>query len=156
MECDKYSRCLVGDGQHAVICALAEWPYLRLAQMAVLEFHEVMGCPIDEEPGLRDCELRVRLIREETEELFDAVAKGDLVEAVDALGDIIYVVLGSAVAWGIDMDAVFGEIHRSNMTKAGPDGPVHDAGGKVVKHPDYSPADVAGVISKMKKRGARK
>jgi len=95
-------------------------------------------------------ELRVKLIDEEATEFRDAAAARDLVGMADAIGDLLYVVLGAAVAMGIDSEAVFAEVHRSNMTKLWPDGTVHRReDGKVLKPPTYSPADIKGVLEKL-------
>jgi len=91
--------------------------------------------------------LRQSLIDEETGELRDAVAAGDIVAIADALADIVYVAYGTACVYGIDLDAVLDEVHASNMTKLGADGlPIRRPDGKVLKGPDYRPPDVAGVL----------
>merc|ERR1712176_1018255 len=61
--------------------------------------------------------LRLKLIEEEAKELADALEQKDMVETVDALGDILYVVYGAGGALGIDLDKAFDLIHKSNMTK---------------------------------------
>lgn len=64
----------------------------------------------------------------------------DLVQVADALGDLDYVIAGSALVFGIPLSEVVAEIHRSNMTKLGPDGkPIYDGEGKVQKGPNYEP-----------------
>jgi NTP pyrophosphatase (non-canonical NTP hydrolase) len=96
-------------------------------------------------------ELRLALIREETEELAQAIDRQNLVAIADALGDIVYVTFGAALTYGIDLDAVLAEIHRSNMTKLDRDGrPILREDGKVLKGPDYSPPDLASVLSNQK------
>lgn len=88
-------------------------------------------------------QLRLRLIREEVDELAAAVRKADIVEIADALADIVYVAYGSAVCYGIDLDLVLEEVHRSNMSKLDSAGlPVRRADGKVLKSELYSPPDV--------------
>lgn len=123
----------------------------RLAEQ-VREFHEVYGCDIASEPtagSLRLRAVRYRLIQEEVDEFYEAAYvpdvphlyddyEPDLVGMADALGDIAYVVYGAALAFGIDLDAVVDEIHRSNMSKLGADGkPIYRADGKVLKGPNY-------------------
>ncbi len=58
------------------------------------------------------------LIREEVYELEKAAKEKDLVEVIDALGDILYVTYGMGVALGIDLDKAFSLIHFSNTPKS--------------------------------------
>lgn len=117
---------------------------------ALREFHTVFGLTIGESPAhpAPDVEaLRQALIDEEHSELVDAVAARDLVAIADALADIVYVAYGTALSYGIDLDAVLAEVHRSNMSKLGPDGhPLRRADGKAMKGEAYRPPDVAGVL----------
>ncbi len=96
-------------------------------------------------------ELRESLISEEFNfEYLDAVKARDLVEVADALADILVVVYGTAVAFGIDIDAVFTEVMNSNDSKAGEDGkPIFREDGKVLKGPNYFPPDIALILSKQ-------
>ena len=97
-------------------------------------------------------ELRLGLIKEETQELAQAIERQNLIAIADALGDIAYVTFGAALTYGIDLDAVLAEIHRSNMTKLNRDGkPILREDGKVLKGPDYSPPDLASVLSNQKR-----
>lgn len=119
----------------------------------VREFHEAFGHPVSTIPSVHQvspelADLRLKLIYEEhIEELVPAVVAGDIIEIADALGDIVYVVAGMALVYGIDLDAVFAEIHRSNMAKLGPDGEViRRADGKVLKPEGWQPPDIAGVL----------
>jgi predicted HAD superfamily Cof-like phosphohydrolase len=113
-------------------------------------FHEVFGCPIADRLGLPDHEargLRQRLLREEYEEYMEAEEQNDLVEIADALGDMIYIICGTALAYGIPLPQVFAEIQRSNMSKLGADGkPMHRADGKILKGPNYTPPDIATIL----------
>lgn len=117
---------------------------------ALYQWHQQFGVPFYFQPFVPPTsrrELRVKLINEEAKEFSDASDAGDVVEAADALADLLYVTYGSAVEWGIPIDHVFEEVHRSNMTKVWPDGTVHyREDGKVLKPPSYSPANVRGVI----------
>lgn len=124
---------------------------------AVKAFHALYDCPDDTAIGTtRDMshmtedrlQLRLGLIEEEFDrELRPAVAKRDIVETADALGDIIYVVVGFALELGVDLDAVIGEIQASNMTKLGADGQVtRREDGKVLKGPNYVKPDIAKVL----------
>ena len=129
----------------------------------VREFHETFGHPVADEPtSVEDnrTTLRLALIIEEVLELADAmgfytqevreythkmlshgpVVDGNLVAIADALGDIEYVVNGAALEHGIDLPEVVKEIHRSNMTKLGPDGkPIYREDGKILKSSSYEP-----------------
>ena len=107
-------------------------------QKKVKEFHERYGLVVSDHPDLgSDVGVRIlrsNLIAEELAELNAALMASDIVEVADALGDLLYVVYGAAVSFGIDLEPVFDEIHRSNLTK---DGGGHRGDGKVVKGPDY-------------------
>ncbi len=92
-------------------------------------------------------DLRLKLIMEEAHELEDALAAQNLVAVADALGDLAYVTFGAALTFGIDLDEVIAEIHRSNMTKLGPDGrPILRDDGKVLKGSNYSPPCLEPII----------
>ena len=109
----------------------------------VLEFHKAFGQPSPGTPELLDesvSALRIELIREELEEYMEAVAANDIVAIADALGDLDYVVNGAAIAHGIVLPVITAEIHRSNMTKLGPDGaPIYREDGKILKGEGYEP-----------------
>lgn len=118
----------------------------------VTRFHDAFEQPIASEPTLTSTavnELRVKLLREETQELEDALAEGDAVAALDALADLQYVLDGAFLSlgfWPWKDDAV-AEVHRSNMTKLGLDyKPIKRADGKVEKGPLYEPPDLAKVL----------
>ena len=82
--------------------------------------------------------LRLDLIKEELEELTEAMNNEDLLEVADALTDILYVTYGAGHAFGIDLDACFQEVQNSNMSKLGEDGkPIFNDQGKVMKGPNY-------------------
>ena len=91
--------------------------------------------------------LRIKLIEEELQELKDAIKNKDIVEVADALTDILVVTYGGAVAWGLEIDKCFNEVHRSNMSKLSADGkPIYNDYGKVMKGPNYSPPDLKKFI----------
>ena len=82
--------------------------------------------------------LRIDLIKEELEELTEAMNNEDLLEVADALTDILYVTYGAGHAFGIDLDKCFKEVQNSNMSKLGEDGkPIYNEKGKVMKGPNY-------------------
>ena len=82
--------------------------------------------------------LRIDLIKEELEELTEAMNNKDLLEVADALTDILYVTYGAGHAFGIDLDKCFEEVQNSNMSKLGEDGkPIYNQNGKVMKGPNY-------------------
>lgn len=89
--------------------------------------------------------LRMRLIVEELGELFIAMHKGDLIGIADGLADLEYVVVGTAIAYGIPHEQVFQEVQRSNMSKSPLDS--SNKGGKIEKQ-GYTPADVKGILVK--------
>ena len=89
-------------------------------------------------PNEKIIELRKKLIEEEFNELKDAINENDLIEVADALTDILVVTYGAGVAFGIDLDKCFKEVHRSNMSKLSEDGkPIYNEFGKVMKGPNY-------------------
>jgi len=92
-------------------------------------------------------ELRVSLIKEELEELIEAINKKDLVEVDDALTDILYVTYGAGHAFGIDLDECFEEVQNSNMSKLDNNGkPIYNEKGKVMKGPNYFKPDLSKFI----------
>lgn len=118
---------------------------------AVAEFHQAFGRPVqrqptaDVDPAL--ARLRVDLVQEEAGEFIAASEQGDLIGIADALADIVYVVYGTALTYGIDLDAVLREVHRSNMSKLDSDGnPVLRPDGKVLKSDRYFPPDIAAAL----------
>ena len=92
--------------------------------------------------------LRVSLIKEELDELIEAMNKKDLVEVADALTDILYVTYGAGHAFGIDLDKCFDEVQNSNMSKLGEDGkPIYNEFGKVMKGPKYFKPNLEKLIN---------
>ena len=83
-------------------------------------------------------ELRINLIKEELDELIEAINKKDLIEVADALTDILYVTYGAGHAFGINLDDCFEEVQSSNMSKLDNNGkPIYNEKGKVLKGPNY-------------------
>jgi predicted HAD superfamily Cof-like phosphohydrolase len=123
-------------------------------QVMVEEFHRKFEIAIGQRPSVPDeatCQLRVRLIQEEFDELKEAMGAQDLVGVAKELADLLYVVYGTAVAYGMDMDPVFREVHRSNLTKVGG---YKRADGKWVKPLTYSPAQVEPLLEAQSARNA--
>ena len=88
--------------------------------------------------------LRINLIKEELDELNDAMKKKDLVEVADALTDILYVTYGAGHAFGINLDKCFDEVQNSNMSKLDENGePIYNESGKVMKGPKYFKPDLS-------------
>ena len=91
--------------------------------------------------------LRYDLIKEELDELKDAMENNDLLEVADALTDILYVTYGAGHAFGIDLDKCFEEVQSSNMSKLDKSGkPIYNNAGKVMKGPDYFKPDLKKFI----------
>lgn len=124
---------------------------------AVSEFHKAFNLPVRETPGTEIdhdlARLRVALLEEEVSEFVAASEKGDLVGIADALADIVYVVYGTALTYGIDLNLVLREVHRSNMSKLGRDGkPILRSDGKVVKSEQYFRPEIAAILDRQSPR----
>jgi len=90
-------------------------------------------------PDKKTMQLRLDLIKEELQELEEAMNNKDLKEIADALTDILYVAYGAGYAYGIDLDKCFKEVQRANMSKLGKDGkPIFNESGKIMKGPNYT------------------
>ncbi len=121
----------------------------------VTEFHKAFGLDNNNRPTValskEIIKLRHRLMVEETGEYFQAAIKGDLVETVDALGDMLYILCGTIITHGCQelIEEIFNEIHRSNMSKLDSDGkPIYRKDGKVIKSKNYSPPQLAEIVNK--------
>ena len=117
----------------------------------VKDFHKAFGQRIGEKPELPDeheRDLRYDLLKEEFDEYRTAENDDDLVEIADALADLIYIACGTAVSYGIPLDKVFEEVHRSNMAKLVDGKVLRRADGKVQKPEGWTPPDIAGVLKK--------
>ena len=104
-------------------------------------FMKTFGQEVKSKPSLSTDKinnLRLSLIKEELDELKDAIHKKDLVEVADALTDILYVTYGAGHSFGINLDRCFDEVQNSNMSKLDNDGkPIYNENGKVMKGPNY-------------------
>lgn len=95
-------------------------------------------------------DVRIRLMEEELGEVVSAMKNEPLENIAKELADLLYVVYGTIGAYGLGdkMEAIFDEVHRSNMSKLGADGtPLIREDGKVLKGPNYAPADVARMLT---------
>jgi len=112
----------------------------------VKKFMETFGQMVKTKPSFPDektMELRYDLIKEELNELEEAMKIKNLKEIADALTDILYVTYGAGFAYGINLDKCFKEVQRANMSKLGDDGkPIYNDKGKVMKGPNYSPPNL--------------
>ena len=92
--------------------------------------------------------LRIDLIKEELDELQEAMKNNDLLEVADALTDILYVTYGAGHAFGIDLDKCFDEVQDSNMSKLDEKGkPIYNDDGKVMKGPNYYKPNLSKFIN---------
>lgn len=131
----------------------------RQASEMVAEFHKAfylsdrLNTTDDPYPlSSEEEQLRLDLLEEEFSEYLQALYESDRVALADALGDMLYIIHGTALAYGFDLDAVLEEIHRSNMTKLGEDGkPLYREDGKVLKGPNYEPPNIAGVLDEQER-----
>ena len=117
----------------------------------VKTFMETFGQEVKTKPSFSTDKinnLRYDLIKEELEELKEAMENKDLLEVADALTDILYVTYGAGHAFGIDLDRCFEEVQSSNMSKLGKDGkPIYNESGKVMKGPKYFKPDLTKFIN---------
>ena len=113
---------------------------------SVKKFMETFGQEIREKasfPNDKITSLRYELIKEELDELREAIDSKDMKEVADALTDILYVTYGAGHAFGINLDKCFEEVQNSNMSKLGLDGkPIYNDKGKVMKGPKYFKPDL--------------
>lgn len=99
------------------------------------------------------------LIQNKSDELIQSMLNGDLVGVADGLADVLYVVIGTAVAYGIDIQEVFDEVHRSNLSKTVWNEAEQrftiekDEFGKAIKPPTYSPADLEPIVQRQIENG---
>jgi len=118
---------------------------------SVKKFMETFGQEIKEKacfPNDKIISLRYDLIKEELEELKEAMDKKNIKEVADALTDILYVTYGAGHAFGINLDKCFEEVQNSNMSKLGSDGrPIFNDKGKVMKGPNYFKPDLKKIVA---------
>ena len=119
----------------------------------VLEFHNGFELEYNTSPIAAISEkhklLRFNLMKEENDEYFEAIQNNDIIEIADALGDMLYILCGTILAHGLQdkMEAVFDEIHRSNMSKLDTNGkPIYRDDGKVLKGIHYFKPNIEGIL----------
>ena len=104
-------------------------------------FMKTFGQEVKDKPSFstdKINKLRLDLIKEELNELSEAMKNRDLLEVADALTDILYVTYGAGHAFGINLDKCFDEVQNSNMSKLDENGkPIYNETGKVMKGPNY-------------------
>lgn len=120
----------------------------------VVEFHEAFNLPVNTKtkfPDKQQRELRVKLLAEEVEEYIFGEEINDIENVAKELADIIYIVCGTAAVYGIPLDDVFKEVHRSNMSKLDSNGnPIFREDGKVLKSENYTPANLKDILNVSK------
>ena len=114
-------------------------------------FMKTFGQEVKNKPSLSSDkinQLRISLIKEELDELKEAMDSKNLLEVADALTDLLYVTYGAGHAFGIDLDKCFDEVQNSNMSKLDENGkPIYNESGKVMKGPDYFKPDLSKFLS---------
>ena len=119
---------------------------------SVRKFMETFGQEIKEKasfPTDKITSLRYDLIKEELDELKEAIENKDIKEVADALTDILYVTYGAGHAFGINLDKCFDEVQNSNMSKIGGDNkPIFNEFGKVMKGPNYFKPNISSILEK--------
>lgn len=116
----------------------------------VKDFMNVFGQEVKtkaEFPDINTSALRLKLINEEYKEMVESMEQQDLIGVADALTDLLYVVYGAGLAFGINLDECFDEVHRSNMSKLDSNGnPIYREDGKVMKGPNFFEPNLEKII----------
>ncbi len=120
---------------------------------SLLEFNQAFDIPKLDSPDIGSeelIELRIKLLREEVEEYAEAARTGDLVEVLDALADIGYILAGTILNHGMQniYDDAFNEVHRSNMAKLVDGKVLRREDGKVMKPQGWTPPQLAQFVTK--------
>ena len=114
-------------------------------------FMKTFGQEVKDKPSFsteKINKLRIDLIKEELNELTEAMKNNDLLEVADALTDILYVTYGAGHAFGINLDKCFEEVQNSNMSKLDENGkPIYNKSGKVMKGPNYFKPDLSKFVN---------
>ena len=115
----------------------------------VAAFHRMTDTPINDVPAFPSNErrlLRCRLIQEEYRELMAAEGDANMVEVADGIADLIYVLIGTALEYGIPLESVWDEVQRTNMAKGVNGKVVKREDGKIVKPDGWKPPDIASIL----------
>ena len=115
----------------------------------VKEFQTAVGQNVGQAPAFPDGPeraLRMKLLQEEFDEYNEGEYNNDLENIAKELADIIYIVCGTAVSYGIPLDKVFDEVHRSNMAKLVDGKPIRRDDGKILKPEGWTPPDVKKIL----------
>jgi predicted HAD superfamily Cof-like phosphohydrolase len=119
----------------------------------VKDFHVAFGQRVGAKPEIpadsNERKLRIRLLKEEFEEYMAAEINEDIVEIADALADLIYIACGTAVSYGIPLDKIFDEVHRSNMAKLVDGKPLYREDGKVMKPEGWTPPNIKDLLEPL-------
>jgi len=121
---------------------------------SVVEFQKAFGQLVSDKPEFPDSKtriLRMRLLSEEFVEYNTAEHDNNLIEVADALADLIYIACGTAASYGIPLNAIFEEVHRSNMAKLVDGKPLKREDGKIIKPEGWKPPDIEKIIKETKK-----
>ena len=120
---------------------------------SLAEFHSVFDCKRNQNfknNSIEDVELlvlRKNLIKEEVEEVFEAIKESHEAHVLKELVDVVVVCVGMADTYGWDFDTAFKRVHESNMSKLDDDGnPIYREDGKVLKGPHYQPPNLRDLI----------
>ena len=113
----------------------------------VRDFYAKHGLPVRTSAGLvfdpGEVEQMRALLAEEVGELYSAIDRGDLLKIVDGLADVVYVIYGMSLQYGVDLDRAIAAVHHSNMTKEDSVGPwATGTPRKVARGDDYMPPDL--------------
>jgi len=127
--------------------------YEGLVREFHVKFNHYLG-NIKNFPPAEVVELRRKLIAEEAIEFNEATEAFDIIKVADSLADLLYVVFGAALAFGVPIDKVFEEVHRSNMTKSMAKDE-KSIKGKTLKGPDYVPPDLIKILRRKGGVGTR-
>lgn len=126
---------------------------MNAEQQALVDFHKIFDLEWSDRPreiSEAEAALRIHLMEEELREVITAMAFEDLTAVAKELADLLYVVYGAAVSYGLDMEPIFAEVHRSNLTKIPEDGIIlRREDGKIMKPDTYTPADLKPIIEQQ-------
>ena len=102
----------------------------------------------DQPPSEANYKMYLDLIREETDELEEAIQDNDKVEQLDALVDILVVTMGAIRAAGWDGEGAWKEVMDTNFAKIDPDtGKVRKReDGKVLKPEGWKAPELAQFV----------